>query len=300
MKACLQIMLVMMFAVKGYSNIPKLKDFKHIRYSKAIIGLTDNEVLNGEFKRLAYKHWRICVIETSMPIKQAMRKAKKNDSLFVIYPGSRNSDFFAHALDEEDAYDYVSRGKYFGFSNGSKTIFRSYIPSVGHKIRNESIVHGLNYMQEVMKTMLKKNLEDAMDTFFALKHEGPGSYKDKTLYIPKMLVNKNLTEDKIKKLYTANYKIVDYLEWKEAIMSKGEDVAYLIVIPMPYRKGYIYEHRIIDAFNGSIYGLIEPQCEPLENLTKEEIETLSKTHQPYINTINIKQYSDVISAVGSN
>lgn len=300
MRTCLQIILVMIFAVKGYSNIPKLKDFKHIRYSKVIIGLTDNEILNGEFKKLAYKHWRICVIETSLPIKQAMRKAKRNDSLFVIYPGSKNSDFFAHALDDEDEYEYVSRGKYFGFSNGVKTIFKSYIPSVGHKIRNESIVHGLNYMQEVMNTMLKKNLEDAMGSFYALKHEGPGSYKDKTLYIPEMLINKNLNEEKIKELYTANYKIVDYLKWKDAILSKDESIAYLIIIPMPYRNGYIYEHRIIDASNGSIYGIIEPQCEPLENLSKDEIEALSKTHKPYINTINIKQYNDVISAVSSN
>lgn len=305
MKTYLQIIIAfaMMFAVTGYSNngnIPKLKDFKHIKYSKVIIGLTGNEVLNGEFKKLAYKHWRICVIETSMPIKRALRKAKKNDSLFVIYPGSKNSDFFAHALDEDESYNRIKAGKYFAFSNGSKTIFKSYIPAVEHKIRTESIVHGLSYMQEVMNTMLKRNLEDAMETFYALKHAGPGSYKDKTLYIPEMLMNKDLTDKKIKDLYTENYKVVPYAEWKNAIMEKDENIVYLIVVPVPYRHGYTFEHRIINANNGGIYGVIEPKCESIENLSKKEIEALAKTHQPYINEINIRQYSEAISAVGTN
>jgi len=57
--------------------------------------------------------------------------------------------------------------------------------------------------------MIDKNLKGGMKAIAEFKNQGP-DLKNKTLLIPKGWMDTKLTEEQIKKNYTANFKIVSH------------------------------------------------------------------------------------------
>ncbi len=116
-------------------------------------------------------------------------------------------------------------------------------------------------------------------------------------YIPKMFLNEKLTEASIKKYYDSNFKIATQEEWKEAIISRKNDVAYLILVPVPVSGDYIYQHYIVDAETSKIYALLQPKAgiAMKSGIIGVRDINLSKSNNGYINKKNIKKYGNVLS-----
>jgi len=291
MKNKITVLLVLFLFANLHAQIPKLKDINNLKSSKVIIGLTGNQNLNTALKELITAHWNISEIEGAAPLKEALGKAQKNPELYVLYIGSATSRSFKHGPpNAKIKYRYISNGKFIGFSNGNKKpILKSFIPTYDNIVPNESIVHGVSYIQEVFRLMIDKNLKGGMKAIAEFKNQGP-DLKNKTLLIPKGWMDTKLSEEQIKKNYTANFKVVSHQDWKNAILNGQKDAAYVILAPIPIGGNYLYQHHICDAETKKFYALIQPKAGVSINGINA-----SKSNTGYINKKNIKKYNGVLS-----
>lgn len=294
MKTYSLTVIAFLFFISVNAQLPKYKSIKNITTSEVIVGLTADEKLNETLKTMLNDFWTVCPVTSEMPLNDALNKAKANDNVYVLFLGSLTSKSIKHKYNENLAYNYVSKGKYLGLSNGGKNdIFRSFIPAVEDKLPKESIAHGINYMQQIITTMLKDKSSGIKALATCIKSKS--NTKNKTLYIPKMFLDEKTTETVIKKYYTSNYKIVSYTDWKNAIINKEENIIYTIMVPTPIGVDYIYKHLVMDAGNGTIYDSAQPKS----GATTENrgVRTnLSKGRTAYINKKIIKQYNNLLSS----
>jgi len=138
--------------------------------------------------------------------------------------------------------------------------------------------------------MIDQNLKGGMKAISTLRQQGSG-LKDKTLLLPKSWLDSKLTEEQIKKNYTANFKIVSHQDWKNAIIEGQKDAAYVILVPVPVGGNYIYQHHIFDAeTKKKFYALLQPKAGVSINGLNA-----SKSNTGYINKKNVKKYNSVLS-----
>jgi len=289
-KVLLQLIAFVLFSTNVFAQIPKLDHIKNLKESKVIIGLSGNSHINKNLEEIVKSNWKLCDIDSSLPYEEALKKASENENLFVVYIGSITSRSFKHSLGDNWDFRFISKGKFVGLSNGRKRpLMRSYIPTYNHVVTNESITHGLNFMQTLFTSMLNKN-EGARAIVKLYKKEAH-KLANKTLYIPKDWIHKKLTEEVIAKTYgSSNFKIVDYEVWKDAIINKKEGIAYVILIPYPIQGDYVYQHHIFDSATNQLYAISQPGAAIKMNKIN-----LSKANTGYITKKNIKKYKGVLS-----
>lgn len=236
------------------------------------------------------KFWTVCPISETLPLEDARKKAKADESLYVIHFGSVNSMSPKRHVGENYYYKNISFGYYIGITTGDKKpMMRSYIPIFEDEFTDEVISHGITYMQELFTLMLENEV-GALKTLKVIK-DNATQLKDKTLYIPEWWVDEELTESEITKLYKGNYKIVSHFEWSNAILSKKKGIAYSMIIPVPMQGSYVYQHHICDAETNQIYGITQPKggAFQLNGIN------MSKANKSYVGKKNLKQYNDVLN-----
>jgi len=303
-KILLQLIAFILFSTNVFAQIPKLEHIKNLKESKVIIGLSDNDELNGELKKMVNNHWTLCQIDSSLPFKEAQEKAKQDDNLYVIYVSTMTSRSLKHQAagtgvgadmsnyypDSKWDFRLVSASKFVGLSNGNrKPLMRSYIPDSNGYIPAESIAHGINFMQTLFTSMIEEQ-KGAMKVIGLYKKEAK-ELANKTLYIPKVWLHKKLTAEIITKEYgSTNYKLVSYEEWKDAILNKQEGIAYVILIPVPLGGQYVFQHHIFDSATKQLYAISQSKV-----AASFFAQNLSKANTGYISKKNIKKYKGVLS-----
>ncbi len=285
------VIISFIFSLNLNAQIPKLKDIQHIKESKIIVGLTSNSELNTALKEVVSSIWNLSEIKSFLPLKSALSKASKDESLFVLYLGSTETESFKFGPKGYPVeYRYISKGKFLGFSKGGKRpLMKSFIPSYDNIIPKESIAQGVKFVQEVFKTMIENNLKNGLKAISEFENNGK-DLKNKTLYIPEGWVDSKLTEEQIEKYYGSKFEIVSYQKWKEAILTKKAGIAYVILIPIPVGGQYLYQHQICDAETDTFYAVIQPKAGVSLNGVN-----MSKSNTGLINKKNIKNYNKVLA-----
>lgn len=280
MRNYLLLIVILLVVLKSSANAPS-NTFEHLKYSKVILGTTNNEKLNRELKDIAYRIWDICPVETSMPLKEALKLAKSNDSLFVIYPASLASKAFANALNEIPDYTYKTPQEYIAFSDGKKKpLLRSFLPLANNTIHKESIIHSINYIQYILKTMVDDNYKSLEDTVCELNKKG-GLISNKAIYVHNLFLNKNLKQLDVANHYSNSSKVIAYNNWETQAFTKANKNP-VMVVPVYYKGEYIFQHYIMDSKKEEAYVFLQPKKEAIPDyedviLSKKE---KNKKHKP--------------------
>ncbi len=283
MKPKLLLVLSFFYIFSLSAQTLKLKDIKDIQTSKIIIGLTGNKKLDTYLKNITHDFWTLCPVDKALPVDEALEKAKNDNQLYVLHLGAEKGNSFTHESVDSWRYEYISNGKHIALSSGDEDILiKSYIPAYGnHVIPEESIVHGLRYIQEVCTLMIEKEIKKSNKAISEFQNNN-SNLKEKTLLFPKDWLDNALTEKKIKKMYKGIAEVVSHKEWKNAILKREKNKAYVIVIPIPVEEGYSYQHHICDTETNAFYGVLQPKKN-----TVHDKEHLSKSK--YINKKHIKK-----------
>lgn len=272
-----------------YAQIPKLKDVKNLKKSNIIIGLSGNQTLDNDLKSIIKSTWKLSEISESLPLKEAREKAKGDDNTFVLYLDAYGTRHGHLDSGSKTKYIFISEGKYVALSSGKKKpIFRSFIPADRNAIPKESIKHGVEYIQQILKSMIN-NKQSAKKALSAFKKKS-SDLKGKTLYIPEFFLGKKMNETKISEIYGSNFELVDYKKWSNAILNKTENVAYVMIIPVPISGQFVYQHHILDSESSKVYAVLQPKA----GIAIGGV-NLSSSNTGYINKKNVKQYNKVLS-----
>lgn len=292
MKTKILLVLAIFLSSHSFAQIPKLKEIKNLENGNLIIGLTGNEKLDADFKDVVQDIWKLGTITASLPEKEARDKARQDENTYVLYIDSFITKSFRHEGKNNIDYKTVSEGTCIALSDGSKKpVFRSFIPAYNRTIvPKESLVHGVNLINQVSMKMITENLKNAMKTMSSYEEEGK-NLKNKTLYIPVGMIHEKFDISEIAEFYDSDYKVIPRSEWSDVIISHKNDAAYVIIVPVPVGGKYMYQHHIVDAETGKIYGLLQPKVAvSLGSITGIN---LSKGNTGYINKQNIKAYNNV-------
>ena len=292
MKTKILLALAITLTLNSFGQIPKLKEIKNLKNGNLIIGLTGNDKLDEDFKEVVEDQWKLGKITEYLPLKEARDKAKEDENTYVLYLGSFTTKSFRHEGANNIDYKTVSEGTCVALSDGSKKpVFRSFIPTYkGNIVPKESLVHGVNFIHQVSEKMISENIKSAMKTLSLYEDEGK-KLEGKTLYIPAGMIHEKFDKSEISEYYDADYKVVPRSEWSDVIISHQNDAAYVMIVPVPVGGKYMYQHHIIDAETGMIYGLLQPKA--AMSFGSVTGINLSKGNTGYINKQNVKAYNDV-------
>ncbi|MFS4457382.1 hypothetical protein [Maribacter sp. 2304DJ31-5] len=291
MKKILFFLTILTFT-NTIAQIPKLKQIKNLKDSKVIIGLSGYEDVDENLVRMVNKFWDLCPISEALPMEEAIGKAKDNDNLYAIYLSSYESQsFWKYGLDNIK-YKSLSVQYFIGFSSGSgKAIMISGIPVFNDEFTDESIAHGVNYINQIFGMMLDNEV-NAMKTLGLIKEKGT-LLNDRILYMPEWMVDKKLDENEISEIYGGQFKIVSDFEWSRAILNKKEGVAYSIIIPAAVGGAYVFQHHVCDAETGQVLGIKYPK--PAFSISAGiKSYNLSSANKGFIAKKNLKQYNDIL------
>ncbi|HKJ47974.1 MAG TPA: hypothetical protein VJ973_02735 [Christiangramia sp.] len=292
MRTKVLLALAITLTLNSFGQIPKLKEIKNLENGNLIIGLTGNDKLDEDFKDVVEAQWKLGKITEYLPMEEARDKAKEDDNTYALYIDSFSTKSFRHEGMNNVDYKTVSEGTCVALSDGSKKpIFRSFIPAYkGNIVSKESLVHGVNFIHQVSEKMISENLKSAMKTLSLYEDEGK-NLAQKTLYIPQGMIHEKFDKSEISEFYGSEYKVVPRSEWSNVIVSHEKDAAYVMIVPVPVGGKYMYQHHIIDAETGMIYGLLQPKA--AMSLGSVTGINLSKGNTGYINKQNVKAYDKV-------
>ncbi|WP_405385080.1 hypothetical protein [Maribacter sp. LLG6340-A2] len=290
MKQTFTLAFALLLTFMVHAQIPKLKEVQNVQQSEVIIGLTGDLELDKNLEEMVKKFWTICPISEILPLKEARKKAKENDKLYVIHFGSLHSMSPKRYIGDNYYFKDISTGYFIGLTTGAKKpLMRSYIPIFDNEFTEEVLSHGVTYMQELFTLMLDNEV-GALKTLKIIK-DNSTQLKDKVLYIPEWWMDSKLTEEDITKRYKGKYEIVSHYEWSSAILNKTPGIAYSIIIPVPMGGKYVYQHHICDAETSQIYGITQPKGAAIQLNGLN----MSKANKGYVSKKNLDQYNDVLN-----
>lgn len=286
--------IIILFASVGSINaqLIKLTDVKAVEKTKLIVGLSGNQAQDDALKKALKDFWTLSEIGESMPTKEAKTKAKANDKLFVISVGLSTGKSLTHSDGGGNLYRYVAKGIHLEISNGKKVVIKQYLPAFGEEraITEEILASALTSVQYLCNTMVKKSMKNNMKYKNAYKVNSP-KLKSKTLYIAEGWVDEKMKES-VASLYNGKVEVVSYEKWRDVILSKKEGAAYSIVIPVLVGADYLYQHYLIDASSGIVYGIAIPKAASA-NLGRVKV-NLSKANNGYVNKKILEKYNGVL------
>lgn len=292
MKTNFLLILAMSVSFSCLAQIPKLKEIENLENGNLIIGLTGNDKIDDDFKEVVNELWTLGKVTEFLSLDEARKKAKEDDNTYVLYIDSFTTISFRYEGAGNFDYKTVSEGTCIALSDGSKKpVFRSFIPTYnGNIIAKESLVHGVNFIHQVSEKMIEEKLKSATKTMALYEEEGK-KLKEKTLYIPVGMIHEKFNKNEIEEFYEGDFKVVSRTEWRDVILSHQKGAAYVMIVPVPVGGKYMYQHHIIDAETGMIYGLLQPKV--AMSFGSVTGINLSKGNTGYINKPNVKDYNDV-------
>lgn len=287
---------LLLFAILIYANyataqIVSLEEVHKIKNSKMIVGLTKDADLNQALKTAVENFWNFSEVVEYLPIDEAYKKVKNTPNLVVLSIGTTKSNSLSHGKGM-NRYKFVSKGNHIEISTGKRAVLvKNYIPAFGKEniITDEIIAFGISSLQYMCQTMDQQNIKSNLKLKSAYKVHSP-KLKTKKLYVMEGWLSDKIQADEVESIYDFPVEVVSYEKWENAILSKKEGVAYSIIVPVPVGGDYVYQHYLVDAQTGMIYGISQPKA-----AMKVAGFNVSKSNTGYINKANLENYSDVVN-----
>jgi hypothetical protein len=281
----------------GEGQFLKSTEVAQIKGAKIIVSQTGDKETDDALEKAVKSHWDFTSDVKSMTYKEAKAMAKTDPSVLIFIVASVKSKSLPHNVGPahngfQQTYKSVSSGAAVMLEDGKgHALASSYIPSFGTEglVTEEVLAFGVSAMNYQLKAMSEKNMANNLKIKSAYK-EQTEKLKSKTLYIPEDWVSDKLDKSKIGTLYKANYEVVSYEKWRNAILNK-EDAAYVIVVPQPIGGSFIYVHYLVDAQTGTVYAM----CQPKGAAVNVSGVNVSKANTGLINEKNIERYNESLA-----
>jgi hypothetical protein len=293
MKKTLTILFIALFT-NGYAQLLTLSDVKEIKQSKLILGLPKNEEVAEILKKMVSENWTFVKIEEELPLEEALAKSKENDNIMVLCIENKKSSSLSRNTALGNQYKWVSMGLQLEIQkkNGRMVAWQAF-PTFGENrnITEEGLAFGLTSLQFILKSMISLEIKNNIKiekAFEAVKHK----LRKDTLYILDGWLDDDLTAAEIAKIYKKNLSIVGYEQWRDAILTKKEGVAYLVVVGAPIGGKYAYHHYLVNAKTGNVYDDIYPKMAASIDLGFKDV-NLSKQNSGLVKKKNIEKYAEI-------
>lgn len=290
----------------GEGQFVKRSEVQQIKASKIIVAQTGNKEGDDALFTAVKNYWTFTSDVTTMPYKDAKALAKTDEKVLVfiltkVYSKSlpHNSPSigtFAPVLSIGNVgspqYTEVSAGNALMIENGKgKILASSCIPAFGDQdyITGEILAFGVAAINYQLKTMDERDMPNNLKYESAYKELSLDKLKERTLYIPEGWLSDKLKKEEISEIYKAKSEVVSYETWKDAILSKKEGVAYVIIVPRPLGGEFLYIHYLMDAQTGMILAMSTPKGASISGIN------ISKGNTGQINKRNIEKYNDALS-----
>jgi|GEM_PF-3998321 len=233
-----------------------------VKSSKLIIGLTGKEEFDSDLKAAVEENWKFSTVAEYLPMEEAKKKAKKDDNFLVLEFRHVNSSSCSHKTPGQSIkYRIVTSGYQLAITQGGsmKNFVATFIPTFNNTTTREILFFAVSLMNNTLETMEKDNMKNNFK-INSVFNERASALNNKTLFVAEGWLSDKLPEDELKKIYPAKIKVASYEEWRDAILTKKEGTAYMIVVPMPAGDSYIYYHYIMDAETSQCIGIVKPKA----------------------------------------
>lgn len=274
------------------AQVAKLDDIRAIKNSKVIVGLSGNDELDEILRRVITKYWSFSEVIAFENAETATKKAKLDDNLMVLKLGKKVGYSPSHSTPgSNNKYKYITEGHQIEIGTGkNKLLVSVLIPTFkDDEITEEILVYGISTLQHLCKTMDDNNLKSNMKIKDVYKENTP-QLKNKTLYIPEFWLSPKFDINEIKNLYDAKIKVVSYEDWRNAILTGEEGIAYVMVVPTPSGGNYVYLHYLVDAHTSNVYAFVYPKVSgSIAGIN------VTKSNTGFINDKNIKMYNEALN-----
>jgi hypothetical protein len=243
------------------SNVTRT-DMIQIKASKIIVAQIGNKDLDDALFNAVKNFWTFTSDIGQMPYNKAMELAKKSDSVLVLSQTQTSSSSLPRDYGNTGwQYKRISGGRMIMIENGKqKVLLGNNIPAIGEDgvLTEEILSFGVSAMNSVMIIFDKYNLKNSLNTKPKFKDYAGDRIKNRTLLIPKEILEEKINESIISKIYPGNFKIVPYEEYKKAILTKEKGMAYVMFSPMAVGGKILNIQYIMDAEDGFTLGLYVP------------------------------------------
>ncbi len=262
-----------------------------IKQSKIIVALTEDERLNEVWKAAIQNRWKFTEIIDYVPEKEAFKKVKSGEADYILF---LNTKVVARSRDYKRG-DYIDVYRNEGMAVELKKrkmtngpVAGQYIPPFGddNEYAEAFVNFGIDALQYQFETMINNDLKSNMKLYDAYNKNG-SQLKDRTLFVLDGWIHKKITIEEVKEMYLGKLEVVPFADWKEAILEKQEGRAYVVVVPVPTGKSYIYLHYLMDAGTGHVLGMGQPR------VTFGAF-GYSKGNSGFINEKNLKVYNELM------
>lgn len=280
----------------GEGQFIKGTEVKQIQGSKIIISQTGDKETDDAFESAVKKFWTFTSDIKTMPYKDAKALAKNDPSVLIFIVANVKSKSTPHNVGPsyngfQQAYREISPGCALMLEDGKgRALASSYIPSFGQYglVTEEVLAFGVSAMNYQLKVMAEKNMVNTLKIKPAYKEQSE-KLKGKTLYIPEEWVSGKLDKGQVGTMYKANYEIVPYEKWRDAILSKKEGTAYVMVAPQPIGGNFVYNHYLVDAETGTVFAFCQPIGASVGGVN------VNKANTGLISDKDIKKYNDAVA-----
>lgn len=240
------------------------------RYKADVEGYNQNilAVVNENWtfsQKVEFKKWS--------EIESKVKKAKKGSFAFLRY--SKYDYSMKWSMFEDGwKFDYQRIDRY---TESSMTTSRLEIWLAGDRMpvhqtilpnifpRPGELTFGVLEMQNTLEAALKgKDRKAAMNTLKAQN----AKLKDKVLLLDETQLEEGMTEAEIRKYYPYEFKVVSYEEIEAAILSKDDQYAYVLLLPIMSQGGGMgisfaaknFIHLVVDPKDGQYLGYAAPKA----------------------------------------
>ncbi|GAA5027793.1 hypothetical protein GCM10011506_15960 [Marivirga lumbricoides] len=228
-----------------------------------------------------------------MPEDDAFDKLKADEVDYVLYLDTKVKAK-SRGYDRGDfTHYYVNEGMAITLRNGKRTNAAiQYIPPFGddNEYAEAFINFGLDAFQYQFEIITSKELKSNTN-LYAKFNENGNELKEKTLLVLAEWIHKKISIEEVKEIYEGKIEAVPFADWKEAIMEKQEGKAYVVVVPIPLGRSYVYYHYLMDAATGRILGMGQPKVSFGVNIGAYNY---SKNNSGFVNEKNLEIYNELM------
>lgn len=270
----------------GQGQVLKAADVKTIKSSKIVVAQTGVALTDSAMVAAVKNHWDFTSDIQVMPYNKALTYAAGQENVLIFILANAKPLGTLLGAGPEAKYRILQQGVAVMLEDKKGAVIASaYIPSYGLEnfIMPEAINFGVSIMNYELKVMDQKEMVNNINTAAAYKELAGDKLKAKTLYIPEGWLNDKFNKNEIAGLYEGKCEVVNYQTWSSVVNEKKEGV-YVMVAPRPVAGSFTYQHYLVDAQTGAIYGICHPKINS----------SLSKSNTGFINDAYIKRYNDAI------
>jgi hypothetical protein len=289
MKKLFLVIVIYISAQAVKAQILKLSTVEEIKESKIVVSLTEDEKLNEIWKSAIQERWGFTEIIDFVPEDAAFDKLKAKEVDYVLYLNTKYKARSRTYNNNGFRYVYENEGMSIELRDRKRTYDAlQFIPPFGddNEYADAFVNFGIDALQYQFEVLIKNNLKSNL-TAGDEYNEYASELKDKTLLILSGWIHKKTTIEEVKELYDGSIEVVPFEDWKEAILEKQEDRAYVVVVPHPMGRTTIYLHYLMDAATGRVLGLGHPK-------RSFGVFGYSKGNSGFINEKNLEIYNELI------